>query len=236
MDINPATRGHALVVPRAHADDLYELPAEDVAATALAAQRLALRARDALGADGVNLLNSCRAGGLADRLPLPRARDPALRRTTRCGCRGCRGRATPTRSPPARRCCAGVTATTPRRRSAPTAGRPAKARNGRVELSWFEQGEGEPLVLIMGLGGSSQAWYRLLPLLGPDVRAIAFDNRGTGRSRRRRRAPDARRHGRRHARGDGRRRARRRPRARRVDGRHDRPAASRSSIPSACAR
>ena len=35
MDINPATRGHALVVPRAHADDLYELPAEDVAATAL---------------------------------------------------------------------------------------------------------------------------------------------------------------------------------------------------------
>ena len=60
MDINPATRGHALVVPRAHADDLYELPAEDVEATALAAQRLALRARDALGADGVNLLNSCR--------------------------------------------------------------------------------------------------------------------------------------------------------------------------------
>jgi len=60
MDINPATRGHALVVPRAHSEDLYELPAEDVTATALAAQRLALRARDALGADGVNLLNSCR--------------------------------------------------------------------------------------------------------------------------------------------------------------------------------
>ena len=60
MDINPATRGHALVVPRAHSEDLYELPAEDVTATALAAQRLAQRARDALGADGVNLLNSCR--------------------------------------------------------------------------------------------------------------------------------------------------------------------------------
>ena len=60
MDINPATAGHALVVPRAHAADLYELPPEDVAATALAAQRLALRARDALGADGVNLLTACR--------------------------------------------------------------------------------------------------------------------------------------------------------------------------------
>ena len=34
----------------------------------------------------------------------------------------------------------------------------------------------------MGLGGSSQAWYRLLPLLDQGVRAIAFDNRGTGRS------------------------------------------------------
>ena len=58
MDINPATTGHALVVPRAHAADLYGLPPEDLAATGLAAQRLALRARDALGADGVNLLNS----------------------------------------------------------------------------------------------------------------------------------------------------------------------------------
>lgn len=60
MDINPATPGHALVIPRAHAADLYELPADDMVATALAAQRLALRARDALGAAGVNLLNACR--------------------------------------------------------------------------------------------------------------------------------------------------------------------------------
>jgi histidine triad (HIT) family protein len=59
MDINPATRGHALVVPRAHARDLLSLPAEDLAACASAAQRLAGRAKEALGADGVNLLNSC---------------------------------------------------------------------------------------------------------------------------------------------------------------------------------
>ncbi len=60
MDINPATRGHALVIPRAHAEDLYETDPQDVAATAVAAQRLALRARDQLGAEGVNLLNACR--------------------------------------------------------------------------------------------------------------------------------------------------------------------------------
>ena len=36
MDINPATRGHALVVPRAHHRDLLELPADDLAATVAA--------------------------------------------------------------------------------------------------------------------------------------------------------------------------------------------------------
>ena len=59
MDINPATRGHALVVPRVHSADLHEIAQDDLAAVAEAAQRLAGRVRDALGADGVNLLNSC---------------------------------------------------------------------------------------------------------------------------------------------------------------------------------
>jgi histidine triad (HIT) family protein len=58
MDISPATRGHALVVPRAHATDLHDVDSEDLAAVAAAAQRLAGRARDALHADGVNLLSS----------------------------------------------------------------------------------------------------------------------------------------------------------------------------------
>jgi histidine triad (HIT) family protein len=57
MDINPVTRGHALVVPRNHSRDLHDIEPEDLAAVTLAAQRLAVRARDALGAGGVNLLN-----------------------------------------------------------------------------------------------------------------------------------------------------------------------------------
>ena len=59
MDIAPATRGHALVIPRAHSTDLLSIEPEDLAAVALAAQRLANRAKERLGADGVNLLNSC---------------------------------------------------------------------------------------------------------------------------------------------------------------------------------
>jgi histidine triad (HIT) family protein len=58
MDINPATRGHALIVPREHAGDLLAVGDEDLSACAAAARRLAARVKDALGADGVNLLNS----------------------------------------------------------------------------------------------------------------------------------------------------------------------------------
>jgi histidine triad (HIT) family protein len=59
MDISPATRGHALVVPREHARDLLEISEDDLHATVTAAQRLARRVEERLGADGVNLLNSC---------------------------------------------------------------------------------------------------------------------------------------------------------------------------------
>jgi histidine triad (HIT) family protein len=61
MDINPATPGHALVVPRAHSADLLEIEAEDLEATAVAAQRRAARIKDRLHADGVNVLNACGA-------------------------------------------------------------------------------------------------------------------------------------------------------------------------------
>jgi len=59
MDINPATRGHVLVVPREHASDLLAIDPEELAAVAKTAQRVAATMPDRLGADGVNLLNSC---------------------------------------------------------------------------------------------------------------------------------------------------------------------------------
>jgi histidine triad (HIT) family protein len=61
MDINPATAGHALVVPRAHSADLLEIGDEDLTAVTLAARRLSRRMKDVLGADGINLINACGA-------------------------------------------------------------------------------------------------------------------------------------------------------------------------------
>jgi histidine triad (HIT) family protein len=59
MDINPGTRGHLLVIPRAHAVDLLSVAPEDLVACARTAQVMAARVSDRLQADGVNLLNSC---------------------------------------------------------------------------------------------------------------------------------------------------------------------------------
>lgn len=61
MDINPATPGHALVIPRTHSEDLLSVADEDLLATTLAARRLTERMERALGPAGFNLLNACRA-------------------------------------------------------------------------------------------------------------------------------------------------------------------------------
>jgi histidine triad (HIT) family protein len=84
MDIAPATRGHALVIPRVHSADLLTVAAEDLHAVASAAQRLASRAKERLRADGVNLLNSCGAAAWQTVFHfhihvIPRYRDDPLR-------------------------------------------------------------------------------------------------------------------------------------------------------------
>lgn len=60
MDINPATRGHALVIPRIHSEDLLAISEEDLCHTAAAAQRVAKRMERTLEPDGFNLLNAAR--------------------------------------------------------------------------------------------------------------------------------------------------------------------------------
>lgn len=54
--------------------------------------------------------------------------------------------------------------------------------NQGTKLYWDEQGQGPPILLIMGLGYSSLLWHRTRPLLAQHFRTIAFDNRGVGLS------------------------------------------------------
>ncbi|HZA89905.1 MAG TPA: HIT family protein [Solirubrobacterales bacterium] len=60
MDINPATTGHALVVPRRHSTDLMDVPDDDLERTMAAARRLTRRMDETLEPDGYNILNACR--------------------------------------------------------------------------------------------------------------------------------------------------------------------------------
>src|SRR5215475_1901131 len=54
--------------------------------------------------------------------------------------------------------------------------------NQGAKIYWDEQGQGEALLLIMGLGYPSDAWYRTRPVLAAKYRTIALDNRGVGRT------------------------------------------------------
>jgi histidine triad (HIT) family protein len=58
MDINPGTIGHALVIPKAHAQDIHDVPPEVIGDMARTAQRVASAAKEHLGCAGVNLVQS----------------------------------------------------------------------------------------------------------------------------------------------------------------------------------
>lgn len=49
-----------------------------------------------------------------------------------------------------------------------------------ARIFWEEEGDGEPVLLVMGLGYPAAMWYRLLPYLTDGYRTIRFDNRGVG--------------------------------------------------------
>jgi len=54
--------------------------------------------------------------------------------------------------------------------------------NQGTKIYWDEQGQGTPVLLIMGLGYTSDMWQRTRPALAQRYRTVAFDNRGVGLS------------------------------------------------------
>lgn len=51
-----------------------------------------------------------------------------------------------------------------------------------ISLNYETYGEGEPLVLISGLGGDSTFWSLSLECLASEFRVIVFDTRGIGKT------------------------------------------------------
>jgi len=63
-----------------------------------------------------------------------------------------------------------------------TGGYMPKVRTNNIELYYETHGEGQPLVLISGLGYSSWQWHKMVPFLADHFLVITFDNRGVGQS------------------------------------------------------
>lgn len=58
MDINPANRGHALVIPKAHSPNLFEASGEDLAAMTATAREVGRAIQSTLNPDGINLVQA----------------------------------------------------------------------------------------------------------------------------------------------------------------------------------
>jgi len=56
MDINPSSKGHMLVVPKKHAENIFEIPESDLVATVKAVKRCAKAVKEALHAEGITIL------------------------------------------------------------------------------------------------------------------------------------------------------------------------------------
>ena len=58
LDLGPATEGHALLLPKEHADNLYELPEEIASRVFVVAKKIARNMKEKLGCDGLNLVQN----------------------------------------------------------------------------------------------------------------------------------------------------------------------------------
>ncbi len=68
LDLGPASKGHALVLPKTHAANLFELPDETAQKALVVAKRVAACLKEGLHADGLNLVqnNGAAAGQTVD--------------------------------------------------------------------------------------------------------------------------------------------------------------------------
>ena len=58
LDVGPATKGHALILPKNHYANLYELPEEDAAQAIKLAKKMMIKMTNKLNCDGFNIVQN----------------------------------------------------------------------------------------------------------------------------------------------------------------------------------
>ncbi len=58
LDISPASKGHVIILPKNHADNIFEISDEDASGIMLVAKKIASKVKNVFGCDGVNILQN----------------------------------------------------------------------------------------------------------------------------------------------------------------------------------
>jgi len=58
LDISPASKGHAIILPKNHAANIYELPEEDASKIFVVAKKVAAAMQTAFHCEGLNILQN----------------------------------------------------------------------------------------------------------------------------------------------------------------------------------
>ncbi|MHA1966440.1 MAG: HIT family protein [Candidatus Hodarchaeales archaeon] len=66
LDIFPVARGHILIIPKAHSDNLYDIADEDVSAIGITVARMAKTVKKVLKCDGVNVYQGNEAAAMQE--------------------------------------------------------------------------------------------------------------------------------------------------------------------------
>ena len=58
LDISPASKGHVIILPKNHADNIFEISDEDASGIMIVAKKIAAKLKKVFDCDGVNILQN----------------------------------------------------------------------------------------------------------------------------------------------------------------------------------
>lgn len=58
LDVSPASKGHVIILPKNHAENIFEICEEDASGIMVVAKKIAIKLKKVFGCDGVNILQN----------------------------------------------------------------------------------------------------------------------------------------------------------------------------------
>lgn len=78
LDLGPASKGHALILPKNHYRNLYDIDEATASKAICLAKKMITKMTDVLGCDGYNIVQNNEGGSWTDGIPFPYALNPKI--------------------------------------------------------------------------------------------------------------------------------------------------------------